>query len=496
MTPAISLRLRWFRLDSFETGISGSRDRKSLSKSLIFGVIRDVDVDAGRYAAAGGALTRVDAAAARRVPGCLDVLVHADLAKLTATLALDDPRDVLVYAPGDAVFVGARVAICVGADDLAALAAARAVVATCAGTYEAAEALDAAALDAALRDSRKLDRLGLGAAAALEVRAPGILALPTRTTASPTASVSGVFRTPLQKHFHMETHAARCVYEEGGGLRLRSSTQDPTLTQKVVAALLGARAHAVVVESRRAGGGFGGKLTLHLPAACAAAVVCFSRGVPARYQADRRDDMAMTGGRESCAATYAAGYDPETGRLESYDVAFALTSGCASNDGAGDLGMAVAWSDNVYSSGAHHHAEGTATRSTAPRNSSMRSPGVRDRRPPSVFFFLLFFGGRRTRDRRSSRATASASSPWRASRTRRRSRSTSSRRPTSTRPATTFRTRRTRSGRRPSTTRSRGSTRRSNRSSSTGSPRARRSTRATRGGSAASTSCRPSSSWR
>ena len=66
------------------------------------------------------------------------------------------------------------------------------------------------------------------------------------------------------------------------------------------AILLTAGARLLVdVVARRAGGAFGGKLTLHLPAATATAVVAARRGVPARYHADRRDDMKMTGGREA-----------------------------------------------------------------------------------------------------------------------------------------------------------------------------------------------------
>ncbi|KAH8056867.1 xanthine dehydrogenase [Aureococcus anophagefferens] len=36
-------------------------------------------------------------------------------------------------------------------------------------------------------------------------------------TTSSTKTVSGAFATPLQKHFHMETHSARCVPGEGSG---------------------------------------------------------------------------------------------------------------------------------------------------------------------------------------------------------------------------------------------------------------------------------------
>lgn len=234
-----------------------------------------------------------------------------------------------------------------------------------------------AAPDAAqyrVRTTAQMKRAGPSKGGGLS--AAGLSAAGAAPRPTSAATVSGALLTPMQKHFHMETHSARCAYEEGGLLRLNASTQDPTLTQKIVAKVLGLRDNAVAVENRRAGGGFGGKLTLHLPAAVAVSLVAARRRVDARYQADRRDDMAMTGGREACAAAFTAGFDRATGRLTSYDVTFALESGCASNDGVGDLGMAVAWSDGAYSSGAHHAATGTCSRTTAPRNSSMRSPGV------------------------------------------------------------------------------------------------------------------------
>ena len=92
-----------------------------------------------------------------------------------------------------------------------------------------------------------------------------------------------------------ETHTARCVPAEGPDLALTASTQDAALTQTVVASVLGRPAARIAVSVKRAGGAFGGKLTLHLPAATAVSVVSARRGVAARYHADRRDDMAMTG---------------------------------------------------------------------------------------------------------------------------------------------------------------------------------------------------------
>ena len=340
----------------------------------------------------GGVLTSVDAAAAKRTEGCVAVYVKADLEAMLATLALDDDDDKLLYGPGDAAFVGCRVALCVGDSDVAALAAARVVSTSVRKEAARPATLDARALEGALEahfsatGTGKGRRLGLKKGAiAVEGNAVALvpsggaksLAKKTATTAkkaATTAVVSGAFKAPLQKHFHLETHSARCVATEGR-LLLTASTQDPTLTQSVVAKLLAVRAADVVVTARRAGGGFGGKLTLHLPAAAAAAAVARHLGRPARYHADRRADMAMTGGREATDVRYAVGFDPATGAMAHYDVTFHLEAGCAATDAVGDLSMAVQWSDNCYRSGVHS-AKGTVEKTRAPRSSSMRSPGV------------------------------------------------------------------------------------------------------------------------
>ncbi|KAH8056868.1 xanthine dehydrogenase [Aureococcus anophagefferens] len=85
--------------------------------------------------------------------------------------------------------------------------------------------------------------------------------------------------------------------------------------------------------------------------------------------------MAMTGGREATACDYEVSFDAATGALASYAATFAVEGGHATQDAAGDLSMAVQWSDNCYDSG-RHDAKGKVLKTRAPRSSSMRSPGV------------------------------------------------------------------------------------------------------------------------
>ncbi|HBV55717.1 MAG TPA: hypothetical protein DEF12_11895, partial [Rhodobacteraceae bacterium] len=62
-----------------------------------------------------------------------------------------------------------------------------------------------------------------------------------------------------QEHFYLEGQAALALPGEGDEMHVISSTQHPTEIQHKVAHALNVPMHAVRVECRRMGGGFGGK---------------------------------------------------------------------------------------------------------------------------------------------------------------------------------------------------------------------------------------------
>jgi len=73
--------------------------------------------------------------------------------------------------------------------------------------------------------------------------------------------LQGELRIGGQEHFYLEGQVARARPEEGGGVTVWSSNQNPTETQHLVANVLGIDMHLVNVIVRRMGGGFGGKET-------------------------------------------------------------------------------------------------------------------------------------------------------------------------------------------------------------------------------------------
>jgi xanthine dehydrogenase large subunit len=105
--------------------------------------------------------------------------------------------------------------------------------------------------------------------------------------------------------------------------------------------------HAVTVETRRMGGGFGGKESQgNLPAAVAALTAKLT-GRPAKCCYDRDDDMTITGKRHDFRIDYRVGFD-DAGRILGIEVEQAARCGMSA-----DLSLAVAdramlHADNAY----------------------------------------------------------------------------------------------------------------------------------------------------
>jgi xanthine dehydrogenase large subunit len=150
-----------------------------------------------------------------------------------------------------------------------------------------------------------------------------------------------------QDHFYLEGQIAMAVPQEDGDLLVYSSTQHPTEIQHAVAKTLGKPGHAVTVEVRRMGGGFGGKETQGALFAVVAALLADKTGRPVKLRADRDDDMIITGKRHDFIAEYQAGFD-EDGRLRGVD--FMLASRCGmSPDLSGPVNdRAMFHADNAY----------------------------------------------------------------------------------------------------------------------------------------------------
>jgi xanthine dehydrogenase large subunit len=277
---------------------------------------------------ASGRIRSIDLAAARRVPGVVDLLTAADLpgAKVWGPIIQDEP----VLANDAVLYVGQPVVV-IAAESQAALDEARRHVTL---AIEPAEPI--LSIERAIELGRFIGpprRIARGDAAAAIAGAPHRRA--------------GVFHNLGQEHLYLEAQAALAVPGEGGQIVVHSSTQGPTETQHVVADVLGLGMHEVVCVCKRMGGGFGGKETQGVLPAVMAAVVAWRTGRAARIVYVREDDMASTGKRHAYRTAWEVGFDDE-GQILGYRVDFSSAGGAAADLSTSIMERSMLHVDNAY----------------------------------------------------------------------------------------------------------------------------------------------------
>jgi xanthine dehydrogenase large subunit len=150
-----------------------------------------------------------------------------------------------------------------------------------------------------------------------------------------------------QEHFYLEGQAAFAVPGEDEDVTVYCSSQHPTEIQHKVAHVLGVPNHAVTVEMRRMGGGFGGKESQgNLPAA-AAALIAKLTGRPAKCVYDRDDDMVLTGKRHDFRIDYRVGFDAN-GVIAGIDYVQAVRCGMSYDLSPAIADRAMFHADNTY----------------------------------------------------------------------------------------------------------------------------------------------------
>ena len=150
-----------------------------------------------------------------------------------------------------------------------------------------------------------------------------------------------------QDHFYLESNIAMALPGEDGDLKVFSSTQHPTEIQHCCARVLGVPDHAINVEVRRMGGGFGGKESQPALFASIAALVTHHTKRPSKLRLDRDDDMTITGKRHDYVIRYDVGFDGQ-GRIKA--IAFEAASRCGmSADLSGSINDRTMFHlDNAY----------------------------------------------------------------------------------------------------------------------------------------------------
>jgi xanthine dehydrogenase large subunit len=286
----------------------------------------------GLSTVAHGDIVGVDLSAVRAAPGVVLVLTAADLPHHNDVSP--SPWHEPMLAEGTVHHVGQPVFLVAATSHHAARRAARLARIE----YREHPAIltmdDALAADSRFEDGPRV--WSMGDADAAIAAAPRV--------------IEGRIEMGGQEHFYLEGQAALAIPGEGGDMHVISSTQHPTEIQHKVAETIGVPMHAVRVECRRMGGGFGGKESQGNALACACAVVAHLTGRPARMRYDRDDDFLITGKRHDFRIDYRAGVD-DTGRILGLDLTQATRGGWSL-----DLTLPVADRAMLHAGNAYHLA--------------------------------------------------------------------------------------------------------------------------------------------
>ena len=159
--------------------------------------------------------------------------------------------------------------------------------------------------------------------------------------------LKGTLHVGGQEQFYLEGQISYAMPKEGNGMHVYCSTQHPTEMQHVVAHALHYPSHAVVVECRRMGGGFGGKESQSALWAACAAVSAARLKRPVKLRADRDDDMMVTGKRHCFYYEYEIGYDDQ-GRITAAKVQMVTRAGFSADLSAPVATRAICHFDNTY----------------------------------------------------------------------------------------------------------------------------------------------------
>ena len=150
-----------------------------------------------------------------------------------------------------------------------------------------------------------------------------------------------------QEHFYLEGQVAITFPMDDGGIFVKSSTQHPTEVQHLVAAVLAKPYHAVTVEMRRMGGGFGGKETQGAPWAVLAALGTHYTGKAVKVRLARADDFRLTGKRHPFFNTYDIGFDDQ-GIIKAADIVVNGYCGYSPDLSDSIVDRAMFHADNTY----------------------------------------------------------------------------------------------------------------------------------------------------
>ena len=280
---------------------------------------------------AHGTLTALDLEAVKQAPGVVDVITFHDVPGHT---------DIGPVFPGDPIFVDQEISYagqCIFAVAATSLQAARRAVRLAKLSIDE----QPASLDPVAAAERN------DVVRPTHIQERGDWQAELRQAEQ---TVEGELFIGGQEHFYLEGQACLVLPTEDEGVIVHTSNQHPSETQKLVAEVLGIPFHAVTVEVRRMGGGFGGKETQASPWACMAAIIARRTGKATRIRLPRSDDMRATGKRHPFHNRYRLAINRQ-GIIQGGDITVIGDCGYSPDLSDAIVDRAMFHADNAYSLG-------------------------------------------------------------------------------------------------------------------------------------------------
>jgi xanthine dehydrogenase/oxidase len=174
-----------------------------------------------------------------------------------------------------------------------------------------------------------------------------------------------------QYHFYMETQTCMALPLEDDKIQLHHATQLQQIIQQEIAGMLKIPLSKVDVQTRRCGGGYGGKLNNSMMVSFASAYAAWKLNVPVKVVMDITDCTQLLGGRTPYRADYTVGFDDN-------GIISAISMNMYANGGAGTGGQSLenicANVDNVYNI-PNWFVNGKICKTNQPMSTSVRGPG-------------------------------------------------------------------------------------------------------------------------
>jgi CO/xanthine dehydrogenase Mo-binding subunit/aerobic-type carbon monoxide dehydrogenase small subunit (CoxS/CutS family) len=153
------------------------------------------------------------------------------------------------------------------------------------------------------------------------------------------------FTTQRVQHAHLETHGGLAWRDDLGRINVRSSTQTPFLTRKLLCQIFGLEDDKVRVVCARLGGGFGGKQEMLVEDILTLAVL--RTGRPVKLEFSREDEFIGATTRHPMRVRVKAGATRD-GRLTALQLDVLSNTGAYGNHGPEVLNHACGESIGVY----------------------------------------------------------------------------------------------------------------------------------------------------